>query len=413
MFSFARFGNDLYTGRRSYDFVGNRRRWYAIAGGVVLLSLLLLGVRQLNPGIEFRGGSEFRVSGVTQSDTSVASDTVLGVVPGAGTPQVTTLGDDSVRVQTERLTDTETDEVAGGLAEAYGVDAGAVTSSFVGPSWGQDVTDKALRALVIFLVLVGLVIALYFRTWKMAAAALVALLHDLVVTVGIYAAVGFEVTPATVIGFLTILGYSLYDTVVVFDKVRENTEHVLVGTRRTYAEAANLAVNQTLVRSINTSVVATLPVAGILFIGAFLLGAGTLKDIALALFIGIIAGTYSSVFLATPLLVHFREREPAIVAQAERVQARRRADARKATDAPPGAATASGATALAGAGPATAVLERDDAEPGDPPADPGADPPAGSDASPGGRRGPRNQPPRNQPRRDRGGRPGGSRRKRR
>ena len=171
-------------------------------------------------------------------------------------------------------------------------------------------------------------IALYFRTWKMAVAAIVALVHDLLLTVGVYAIVGFEVTPASVIGFLTILGYSLYDTVVVFDKVRENTEHITATTKRTYGEAANLAVNQTLVRSINTSVVALLPVASILFIGAFLLGAGTLKDISLALFVGIAAGTYSSIFIATPLLVHLREREPELRAQAERVR-RKRAEARR------------------------------------------------------------------------------------
>jgi preprotein translocase subunit SecF len=236
---------------------------------------------------------------------------------------VSLLSSDSVRVQTEKLSDAETDEVRQALAEAYDVPEDTITSSFVGATWGADVSRKAVQGLLIFLVLVAVVISLYFRTWKMAAAGLVALLFDLLVTVGVYSLVGFEVTPASVIGFLTILGYSLYDTVVVFDKVRENTEHITASTKHTYAEAANLAVNQTLVRSINTSVVALLPVASILFIGAFLLGAGTLKDISLALFVGIAAGTLSSIFIATPLLVDLRRREPELVQQAERVKRRR------------------------------------------------------------------------------------------
>jgi len=185
-----------------------------------------------------------------------------------------------------------------------------VTASFVGATWGQDITRQALIGLVVFLVLVSFVMALYFRTWKMSIAALVALAHDLLITAGIYGVLGYEITPAAVIGFLTILGYSLYDTVVVFDKVRENTSHDGEESSRTFAQSVNLAVNQTLVRSINTSVVAILPVGSILFIGSLLLGAGTLRDIALALFIGMIAGTYSSIFIAAPLYVHLRENEP-------------------------------------------------------------------------------------------------------
>ncbi len=229
-----------------------------------------------------------------------------------------------MRVQADELTDAQLPQAREALAQTYKVSTDAISQSFVGPTWGADVTRQAVIGLIVFLVLVALVIALYFRTWTMAVAALVALLHDLLLTVGVYALIGFEVTPASVIGFLTILGYSLYDTVVVFDKVRENTEHVLSSTKRTFGEAANLAVNQTLVRSVNTSVVALLPVGSILFIGAFLLGAGTLRDIALALFVGIAAGTYSSIFIATPLLVHLREREPQMRAQAERVARRRR-----------------------------------------------------------------------------------------
>jgi len=320
--SFAEFGNRLYTGQVSIDFIGRRRLWYIIAAAAVLLSLLALGVRGLNPSIEFRGGSEFRVSQVKNTSEIAGQQAVTSVHPGAQ-PRVSVVNGDSIRVQTDTLSSTQTDQVTAALARAYGVPEGNVTSAFVGPSWGEDVTRKALQGLFVFLALVALVITLYFRTWKMAVAALIALAHDLIITLGVYAAVGFEISPASVIGFLTILGYSLYDTVVVFDKVRENTEHITATTKRTYAEAANLAVNQTLVRSINTSVVALLPVASILFIGALLLGAGTLKDIALALLVGIAAGTYSSIFIATPLLVDLRQREPELKAQAERVRRRR------------------------------------------------------------------------------------------
>lgn len=348
--SFAQWGNELYTGRRSYNIVGRRNLWYGIGITIFVLSLLLLLVKGLNPGIEFRGGSEYRISGVEQTAETPAVDAVEDVLGTGQVPRVSVIGDDTVRVQTERLDDEQTDELRTALADAYDVDAGAVTSSYVGATWGEDVTSKSLRALVIFLVLVGVGLALFFRNWEMAVAALVALLHDVVVTVGIYALIGFEVTPATVIGFLTILGYSLYDTVVVFDKVRENTRHVLTVSRRTLAEAANLAVNQTLVRSINTSVVALLPVGSILFIGAFLLGAGTLKDIALALFVGLIVGTYSSIFLATPLWVHLRSRDPEVQEQALRVRARRSSEARQGA----GAAATADAPAAAG-GPATAA----------------------------------------------------------
>ncbi len=328
--SFATFGNELYTGRRSINFIGLRRRWYALAALFIVIAIVSMLVRGLNPSIEFSGGSEFQVTGVSNTSDRIGQQAVLSVAPEAGQPQVTGLGSSGIRVQTSKLTSAQTDQVATALAKAYGVDTTAVTSSYVGPSWGQDVSRKAITGLIVFLVLVCLMIAVYFRTWTMAAAALVALLHDLVLTVGVYALVGFEVSPASVIGFLTILGYSLYDTVVVFDKVRENTAHVLGSTRRTFAEAANLAVNQTLVRSINTSVVALLPVASILFIGSLLLGAGTLKDISLALFVGIAAGTYSSIFIATPLLVDLRNREPEMQAQAERVRRRRESEARAA-----------------------------------------------------------------------------------
>lgn len=302
-------GNDFYSGKRSLDIVGRRKVLYLIGIAFVIASILVPIVKGgFNFGIEFRGGSEFRIEGVAGSSQQIATDAVQSIEPSSQ-PLVTTVGLDGVRVQTEQLDDIASEEVRIALAAAYGVESGAVTSSFIGANWGADVTEKALIALIVFLVVVSLLMALYFRTLKMSVAALVALFHDVVITLGIYALVGFEITPAAVIGFLTILGYSLYDTVVVFDKVRENTIDVEFSETTTFASQVNLAINQTLVRSVNTSVVAVLPVASILFVGATAIGAGTLRDISLALFIGIIAGTYSSVFLAGPLYVDLRSRE--------------------------------------------------------------------------------------------------------
>lgn len=315
------FGNALYTGEKSFDFVGNRVRWYVIGASIVVLAIVLTILRGgFTFGIEFRGGSEFRISAPASLSEQTAIDTVTSVAGVTSNPRVSIVGGDSVRVQTEQLTDQQTTELRSDLADAYAVDVEAVTASFIGATWGQDITRQALIGLFVFLVLVSLVMALYFRTWKMSIAALTALAHDLTLTAGVYGVLGYEITPAAVIGLLTILGYSLYDTVVVFDKVRENTSQDGEESRRTFAESVNLAVNQTLVRSINTSVVAVLPVGSILFIGSVLLGAGTLRDIALALFIGMIAGTYSSIFIAAPLYVHVRENEPENKKQGRRVR---------------------------------------------------------------------------------------------
>lgn len=308
----VKFGNDLYTGARSIDFVGRRKIWYSIAAVMVVLSILIPVIKGgFNFSIEFRGGSQFQISDVSNTDTSKAQSAVTSVVPNA-VSHVSVVGDNAVRVQTDQLSETQTREVSDALAKAYDVDASEVSATFIGPSWGADVTQQSIQGLVVFLLLAFIAMALYFRTWKMSAAAIVSLFHDLIITAGVYALVGFEVSPATMIGFLTILGYSLYDTVVVFDKIRENTKEELELTRRTFPEAVNLAVNQTLVRSINTAVVAVLPVASILFIGAYALGAATLRDISLALLIGIIVGTYSTIFLAAPMYSQFREKEPAI-----------------------------------------------------------------------------------------------------
>ncbi|MCE0458352.1 protein translocase subunit SecF [Curtobacterium flaccumfaciens pv. flaccumfaciens] len=309
MASFSQFGSDLYTGKRSYDIIGRRKTWYLIALAMIVISLVtpwLRGGYQL--GIEFTGGSEFTISDVKTLDQNLATETVEDVVPES-IPRVSQLGTHGIRVQTGQLTDRQTTEVQDALAKAYDVPESQVAATFIGATWGADVLAQAIRGLVIFLALAAVFMTLYFRTWKMSLSAMAALLHDLLITAGVYGIVGLEVTPAAVIGFLTILGYSLYDTVVVFDKVRENTAQESI---RTFKQSVNLAVNQTLVRSINTSVVALLPVAAILFIGSYVLGAGTLRDISLALFIGIIVGTYSTIFIASPMYAQLRENEPKI-----------------------------------------------------------------------------------------------------
>jgi preprotein translocase subunit SecF len=329
----ATFGNDLYTGKRSFDFVGKRNIWYGIIGLLVLLAIAIpIAKGGFNFGIEFRGGSQFVVTSVENATQEPAIEAVASVVPDA-VARVTTVGDSGVRVQTDQLSQAENREVATALAEAYSVPESEVTSSFIGPVWGADVTRQTIQGLVVFLLLAAVGMALYFRTWKMSLAAIAALLVDLVITVGVYAATDFEITPAAVIGILTILAYSLYDTVVVFDKIRENTTEDAVKSKHTFAESTNLAVNQTLVRSINTSVVAVLPVAAILFIGSFVLGADTLRDISLALFIGILVGTWSTVFLAAPMYVQFRQGEKEVVRHDKSVLAAREKAAATAAEA--------------------------------------------------------------------------------
>jgi preprotein translocase subunit SecF len=315
----SQFGNDLYSGKVSFPFVGRRRLWFIIAAVLVIGSVLVPLVRPIHFSIEFTGGSQFTVSGISSPDQADATAAVVSVVPDA-TTTVTTVGSDGVRVQTNQMTSDQTEAVRQSLANKFGVDAKEVTASFIGPSWGADVTRQSLWGLAIFLALTFLILALYFRTWKMSAAAIIGLVDVLVITIGIYAAAGFEISPAAVIGFLTILAYSLYDTTVVFDKIRENTHEDGEHTSRTFAESVNLAVNQTLVRSINTTVVAILPVGAILFIGALALGAQTLSDISLAIFVGIIVAAYSTVFVAAPLYSLFRENEPALKAHDAQVR---------------------------------------------------------------------------------------------
>ena len=280
-----------------------------LLAAVVLYFVAVGNVRGFNLGIEFRGGSEFTVSQTASTDVAAGERAVTDVLAD-GHATVTNVAPGTVRVQTEQLDDAQTRAVAANLQEAYGVGQDQVTSTFVGPTWGAAVSQQALIGLVIFVVLVTLFMAVYFRTWKMSLAAVLGMLYVVALTAGIYGATGFEITPSAIIGFLTILSYALYDTVVVFDKIRENTIGAEEDPERSFVENVNLAVNQTLVRSITTSVVGILPVGSILFIGAGLLGAGTLRDIALALFVGIIVGTLSTLFLQAPLYALLRRNDP-------------------------------------------------------------------------------------------------------
>ena len=319
MSKFSGLGGRLYRGETSVNFIGRRRRWYALSGFFVLLSIGALAVQGLQLGIEFKGGSSFTVN-TSNPSISLARDAVeeAGVTSD---PIVQLVGTDKVRVQTQALDPALNNAVQDALAAKFSLSAADIDTQIIGPSWGKEITRKALYGLFGFLFVVMIYLTMALEP-KMAFSAIVAVVHDVFITVGIYALVGFDVTPATIIGFLTILGYSLYDTVVVFDRVRDNTRAISAASTKTYSQAVNLAVNQTIVRSANTSIVAILPVAAILFVGAGLLGAGTLKDLSLALFIGLIVGTYSSIFIAPSVLAQLREKEPAMQALAKRVAAR-------------------------------------------------------------------------------------------
>jgi len=315
---FNEVGNRLYTGETSVDFVGRRKLWYVISLIIIAVASFGLFGRGLNLGIEFEGGAKFNVP------STVSVEEARNIVKAAGvqTSVIIAVGNERLEIQIPQLEQAEIESFTSKIATDFKVDPGLITTQSVGPSWGADITRQALIGLGVFILLVILFLTIYFEL-RMAAAAIVALLHDLLITIGVYAITGFEVTPATVIGILTILGYSLYDTVVVFDKVKENTRGIIAQSRLNYRESANLALNQTLIRSINTSIVALLPVAAILIVGVGILQAGTLKDLALALFVGIAAGTYSSIFIATPFLVQLKERQPDIQALSRRVHARR------------------------------------------------------------------------------------------
>jgi preprotein translocase subunit SecF len=353
----------LYRGEVSVNFVGRQRTWYSISGLIVLVSAIALAVRSLNFSVDFRGGSIFEFPYTASQGSSgqvqgVISRIVTGQGAGSSTVQLVTGAFTSHvaqwNVTTKALSKTLQQNVGVALEQHFHLLPSQMQIQFVGPTWGSQITTKAVEALIIFLVVIVIYLSIAFE-WRMAAAAFVALIHDIVITVGVYALAGFQVSPTTVIGLLTILGYSLYDTVVVFDKVRENTAGILTTQRSTYSDAANLALNQTLVRSINTSLTALIPVASILFIGAGLLGAGTLNQLALVLFVGMLSGTYSSIFIATPVLADLKERQPEYKDLAVKVK-RRLAGGRRAAD----TASTPAASAITPAGTPAGPTARDE-----------------------------------------------------
>jgi preprotein translocase subunit SecF len=314
----SRLGNltgRLYRGEVSVDFVGRRKLWYSISGAILAVSVLGLVIFGLNFSVDFKGGSVFQVTAAAAPHaTQTQLEQIVTSAGGGPNPSAQIIrpfngAKPFWQVQTGALPYSKVQAVSTALGKGLHAKQSAISQTTVGPSWGSQITQKALVALLAFLVVIVIYLSIAFE-WRMAAAAFVALIHDIVITIGVYALAHFQVSPATVIGLLTILGYSLYDTVVVFDKVRENTAPIL-GTRKSnYSDAANLALNQTLVRSINTSLIALLPVAAILVVGTLLLGNGELKDLALVLFVGMLSGTYSSICIATPVLADLKEREP-------------------------------------------------------------------------------------------------------
>ena len=341
----------LYQGETEIDFIGRRRVWFIISAAVVIGCLAALFTRGLNYGIEFEGGVQITAeipadgplgdASELQVIEEVRSALQAATASDAQVQVVTEDGGRSVAVQTKEIADPEAQqEVVDTVSEAVGASPEQVDSQRIGSKWGAEVTDKAVQALVVFLVVILAFISWRFE-WKMAIASIVALVHDLIITAGVYSLVGFEVTPSSVIAILTILGYSLYDTVVVFDKVEENTDQLAATGRMTYQDSANLALNQVFMRSLNTSLATLLPIAALLFVGAGLLGAETLKDLALALLVGILTGAYSSIFVATPVLSVWKEREPKYRSVRERVErGLQRAATRTALPAADGAADA-------------------------------------------------------------------------
>ncbi|WP_435284940.1 protein translocase subunit SecF [Streptomyces sp. NBC_00063] len=331
-------GARLIRGEVGYDFIGKRKIWYGISILITITAIVGLAVRGLNMGIEFEGGAVF-----TTPKTSVSAGSAERFAEAASGHDaiVQELGTGGLRIQISGVDTAKSDQIKTELAKDLNVPEAKINADLVGPSWGETIANKAWTGLIVFMILVVIYLAIAFE-WRMAIAALVALIHDITITVGIYALVGFEVTTGTVIGLLTILGYSLYDTVVVFDSLKEGTKDITKQTRYTYSEIANRSINGTLVRSINTTVVALLPVAGLLFIGGGFLGAGMLNDISLSLFVGLAAGAYSSIFIATPLVADLKERDPQIKALKKRVLAKRAAAAAKGESAEAPAAQGEG-----------------------------------------------------------------------
>ncbi|MER7953538.1 MULTISPECIES: protein translocase subunit SecF [unclassified Streptomyces] len=318
-------GARLNRGEVAYDFIGNRKLWYGLSILITITAIVALAVRGLNMGIEFQGGAVFTTP---KSEVSVSQAQEYAEEASGHPAVVQKLGSGALRIQVGGLDTAKSDQVRSELAKDLNIAENKIAAELVGPSWGEQIANKAWTGLAVFMILVVIYLAIAFE-WRMAVAALIALIHDLTITVGIYSLVGFEVTVGTVIGLLTILGYSLYDTVVVFDSLKEGTKDITKQTRYTYSDLANRSINGTLIRSINTTVVALLPVAGLLFIGGGVLGAGMLNDISLSLFVGLAAGAYSSIFIATPLVADLKEREPAMKALRKRVLAKRASAAAK------------------------------------------------------------------------------------
>jgi len=304
-----------------FNIIGRARRWFIVSGAVVLISVVSLFARGINAGLEFRGGSAFQVQAAS-SRISVSQVRSAVQKAGINDPTVQKVGSRGFEVETQHLAPTEQDKIANAIAGVTQVKRNDVEIEDVGPKWGKQITAKAVRALIIFLFVVTLYMSVRLEP-KMAGAAFLALVHDLVITAGIYSLTGFVVTPATIIALLTILGYSLYDTVVIFDRVKERTQSLSASANITYTDAANQSINQVLMRSLNTSITGLLPVGSLLFVGSFLLGAQTLRELALALFIGLTTGTYSSIFLATPALAVWKEREERWQKLRSRISARR------------------------------------------------------------------------------------------
>ncbi|SNS62097.1 protein translocase subunit secF [Geodermatophilus saharensis] len=368
----ASLAHRLYNGEAGLDVVGRSRLIYKVTAVLVLVCIASMLFRGFNFGIDFAGGNSFRLPGGTEQLADVRE---AATDAGADVASAQVVGGNTILLRTGALDNDGERAVVDAVADAAGIAPDQVSPESVSAEWGQDITDQALLALAVFLVAVIAFLAIRFQP-KMAVGAIVALLHDLVVTAGVYSLIGFEVTPSTVIGLLTILGFSLYDTVVVFDKVDENTRDLERSARMTWGEAANLAVNQTLMRSINTSVIALLPVAGLLFVGAGLLGVGTLKDLALVLFVGLAAGAYSSIFLATPIVADLKDREPGVQALRRRVLARRSAAARSGARAAAGPVASARRNRRAAPGGGVALAERDVDTLGPAPADVAVESPA-------------------------------------
>jgi preprotein translocase subunit SecF len=322
----------LYRGESQYQLIPHRKRWYFASLVIVVVSLASFLFRGFNIGVEFAGGSQFQIlaSGTNLTSAKVNDAFKAIGLPSENVPQE--VGSGATRqyvVTTKAVNNADATNDPGKLAAELGIPKNNISVTTVSSDWGHEITVKAIEGLIIFLIVVTIYISIRYQ-WRMAVGGIVALLHDLLVAAGVYSIIGFEVTPSTVVGLLTILGFSLYDTVVVYDKVAENSKDILAGSRMTFSEAANTAVNQTLMRSINTSLIALLPVAGLLFVGAGLLGVGTIKDLALILFVGLASGAYSSLFLATPIVCDLTEREPAYRALARRVAAKRTTEAQRA-----------------------------------------------------------------------------------